>query len=100
VTLGPRNRRARTVGPLLLTTCNQSVHGPRIDGANAEDADGNRYGCLVFGAGRAAVVVGWRGTHGPAVGRIPARVPALLRPLARWLFAQRDPRPHRQEPAP
>lgn len=61
----PLDRRARVFGPLIVTTVNQSVGAPRIDGARVTDAEGRSYGALVFGAGVRAPVVGWRGAAVP-----------------------------------
>jgi hypothetical protein len=76
-------------GPLLLSTTAQPRHAPRIDTGRADDAEGRRYGVLVFGTGRRARVIGWRGAGVPALSPWAHRLPRPLRPLACWLFAGR-----------
>jgi hypothetical protein len=84
------DRAAWTLGRLLLTTVNQSDGAPRVDGARCEDAEGNRYTALVFGAGGRAPVIGWRGAPPvPPPARLVLAAPRPLRPAMRWLVGPR-----------
>lgn len=71
------NRAGRVFGRLLLTTCRVYDGAPLLDGARVRDAEGRRYGALVFGRGRWALVIGWRDA--------PVPTPARWRP--RFLLA-------------
>lgn len=63
------DRKARVLGPLIITTTPQlATFAPWLDAANVRDAQGRRYGGLVFGRGPRALVIGWwhRRDGGPA----------------------------------